>query len=226
MNRSQSSWYQQVGSAAGTNRLVGRVLPHVAQCHRLPHVRPPGQGCAHCHTSTISFLHSRASKADRGAFSSCTQGRLTADCGACCTGDDVSGWNIRGVAMTPYSYPMCDPFFTYGGTVPQDRSNASDPAPLVPASVGNSASELASTCAAVITSSRDPVASPLWRHDLNRVSDPGVVHVSTADANRPYFCRAQQPYLLLLLYRTAAIPIQGRVRLKVCVAGSYAGVRN
>ena len=99
----------------------------------------------------------------------------------CFPGDDVSGWHIRGVSLSPYSYPICNPFFTYGGTIPHDRSNASDPAPLVPAFVGDGATQLAGTCAAVIADSPDPAASPLWRHDLTSVSNPGVVQVSSAD---------------------------------------------
>ena len=39
---------------------------------------------------------------------------LTVGTSSCVAGDDVSGWSIATVNLSPYEYALCQPFFEYG----------------------------------------------------------------------------------------------------------------
>lgn len=60
---------------------------------------------------------------------------------------------------------------------PLDKSNVSDPAPLVPFFVGEDAGKLVGNCSQVIARGPDPESSPLWQHQLDGRSGNGVVKV-------------------------------------------------
>lgn len=63
--------------------------------------------------------------------------------------------------------------------MPSQTSNASDPAPLVPAFVGADNEELAGNCSAVIAAGPDAQASPLWSRSLNSSGTAGTTQVSS-----------------------------------------------
>ncbi|KAF8059117.1 hypothetical protein HT031_005289 [Scenedesmus sp. PABB004] len=97
------------------------------------------------------------------------------------SGDDVSGWGVNSVRLTPFTYPLCQA--TMAGAL--GPSAPGEPLPVVPQYMWDSqARAKPSQCAAVLSS--DPARgarSPFWRSSMSKASNVPSMPVPVSGLN-------------------------------------------